>query len=66
MKLVRVTAGLYRNEAGGIHVTHQPWMKTSSEGKCWLVTWTDVFSTKHQARFYTLAEVRQYLGKEKP
>lgn len=62
IKLIKVMAGLYRTESGGIRVSHFPWKKNSSGGNTWFVYWTDFMSARHEKGFSSLKEVREYLN----
>lgn len=59
VKLVKVTDGLYRTENGGVTIMKLFW----EAGKPYLVKWTDFMSVRHEQRFKTLAEVKEYLAK---
>lgn len=58
MKLIKVFDGVYRNESGGVKVFRREWQDKALP---WVVCWEDVFSTRHEKRFKTLGEVREYL-----
>lgn len=59
MKLIKVMAGLYRNEDGSVHVFFRP--KWFGEPKHWLLKYTNFFGATVEKKFDTLRELREHL-----
>jgi hypothetical protein len=57
--LICVTEGVYRTDSG-IHVFLRRWQ---DKDRPWVVCWTDFMSVRHEDRFRTLKECREYLNK---